>query len=134
MHSTNYTRTFISVADDYSAEGGSVPPAKRNPTIARMQYEMICQSPYRYTCEDVIFAVHAARNGIAPADLQPQRAAYFSKGQACLRASALGKRYGWGIGHDAESRVALYPRDSSEYDRLSQDAALKQLKAMKSTR
>ena len=134
MHSTNYTSAFISVAEDCPAETGSIPPEKQDPTAARMQYEMISENPYRYTSDEVIFAVYAARNGIGPADLEARRAAYLSKGQACLRASALGKRYGWGIHHDAESRVALYPRDSEEYTRLSQDPALKQVKAMKGAR
>jgi hypothetical protein len=134
MHSTNYTNVFISVADDCPVETGSIPPERQHPTVARMQYEMISQNPYRYTSDEVIFAVHAAKNGIDPADLEAQRAVYFSKGQACLRASALGKRYGWGIHHDAQSRLALYPRESSAYVRLSQDSALKQLKAMKGAR
>lgn len=134
MHSTNYTNTFISVADDCAAEVGSIPPEKQNPTVASMQYEIISRNPYRFTSDEVIFAVYAAKNEIAPAELEAHRAAYFAKGQACLRASALGKRYGWGIHHDAESRVALYPRESSSYARLSQDAALKQRKAMKGAR
>ena len=134
MHSTNYTNAFISVADDCPAETGSVPPEKQDPTVARMQYEMISRNPYRYTSDEVIFAVYAVKSGIESADLEARRAAYFSKGQACLRASALGKRYGWGIHHDAESRVALYPRESEAYDRLSRDPALKQVKAMKGAR
>ena len=121
MHSTNYTNVFISVADDCPAETGSIPPEKQDPTVARMQYEMISEHPYRYTSDEVIFAVYVAKNGIEPADREARRAAYFSKGQACLRVSALGKRYGWGIHHDAESRVALYPRESEAYIQLSQD-------------
>lgn len=134
MHTTNYTGAFISVADDCPATTGNVPPEKQDPTVARMQYDMISANPYRYSSDDIVFAVHARKKGIAPAEMDAERAAYFSKGQACLRASALGKRYGWGIHHDAESRVALYPRESAEYQRLSQDPSLKQLRAMKSSR
>ena len=134
MHSTNYTNAFLSVADDCPAATGSVPPEKQDPTVARMQYDMISENPYRYSSDEIVFALHARKKGLAPAEMGAERAAYFSKGQACLRASPLGKRYGWGIHHDAESRVAIYPRESEEYQRLSQDPSLKQLRAMKSAR
>ena len=134
MHSTNYRNTFIAVADDCPAETGSVPPEKPEPTVARMQYEMIAEHPYRYTSDEVAFALHARKHQVEPADLESRRAAYFAKGQPCLRSSPLGKRYGWGIHHDAESRVAIVPRESEDYRRLSRDPALKQVKAMRSAR
>ncbi len=134
MYSTNYTRAFISVADDCPAATGIVPPEKPEPTVARLQYEMISEHPYRYTSDEVVFAVHARKNEVPPADMDARRDTFFSKGQACLRASPLAKRYGWGIHHDAESRVALHPRESDAYRRLSGDPALKQVKAMKSAR
>jgi hypothetical protein len=134
MHSTNYTNTFISVAEDCPAESGIVPPEKPDPTIARMQFEMIGGHPYRYTSDEVLFGIFARRNGIEPADLEARRAALFSKGQACLRSSPLGKRYGWGIHHDEHSRVALCARESEAYQRLSRDPAQKQVKAMKNAR
>lgn len=134
MHTTNYTNIFLRVADDCRAETGLVPPEKASPTIARMQYEMISRNPYRYTSDDVVFGVWAARSGIPPEELPARRAEFFSKGQPCLRSSPLGKQYGWGIHHDAESRVALYPRESEEYERFSNDPALKQVKAMKGGR
>ena len=134
MHSTNYFNAFISVADDCPTDVGSVPPDKQNPTVARMQYDMIIANPYRFTSDEVVFAVYAAKNQIPSADIDARRAALFSKGQACLRSSPLGKRYGWGIHHDAHARVALYPQESDEYRRLSQDPSLKQVKAMKGAR
>jgi hypothetical protein len=134
MHSTNYTDTFISVAEDCPAKVGSIPPLKEHRTIARLQYEMISANPYLLTSDEVIFAIHSERNQVAPAEMEARRTDFFSRGQACLRSSPLGKRYGWGIHHDAESRVALYPRESEAYSRLSQDPALKQVKAMKSCR
>jgi hypothetical protein len=134
MHSTNYSNTFISVAEDCPTEIGNVPPEKQDPTIARLQYEMIAENPYRYTSDEVIFLVHAAKKEIGATDLETERAAFFSRGQACLRASALGKRYGWGIHHDSDGRVALYPQESEKYQRLSSDPTLKQVKAMKSSR
>lgn len=134
MHTTNYTNTFIDVADDCKAADGVVPPQKQAPTVARLQYDLIAGHPYRYTSDDVLFAVHAERNHIDPEELEARRAEFFSKGQACLRASPLGKTYGWGIHHDGEGRVAIYPRGSDEYKRLRADGSLKQLKAMRSAK
>lgn len=134
MHTTNYANAFIAVAEDCPAEIGCAPPEKTPPTIARLQYEIIRDNPYRFTSDDVLFTVHLIRNQIDPADAAARRAEFFSRGQACLRASPLAKRYGWGIHHDAEARVALYARGSEEYRRLSQDAALEQVKAMRSAR
>lgn len=134
MHTTNYANTFICVADDCTAGAGSVPPEKDDPTIARLQYDMIAANPYRYTSDEVIFAVHVRRKGIGAADMEAARADFFAKGQACLRSSPLGKRYGWGIHHDADSRVAIHPRESEAYAALSRDPALKQVKAMKGAR
>jgi hypothetical protein len=134
MHSTNYTHTFIAVAEDCKASIGAVPPEKMNKTIARMQYELLHNHPYQYTSDDVLFAIYAARNNIAPEEHAAARAAFFAKGQACLRSSPLAKTYGWGIHFNGEARVALYPRESNEYARLQHDTTLKQLKAMKSAR
>ncbi len=134
MHSTNYTDTFIAVAEDCKAATGTVPPEKPEPTVARMQFELIHANPYSYTSDEVLFAVYAARNRIAPEEQGARRAEFFAKGQACLRASPLAKSYGWGIHHDGEGKVALYDRGSEEYDRLRADASLTQLKAMRSSR
>jgi hypothetical protein len=134
MHSTNYTNTFIAVADDCSSQTGALPPEKPEPTVARMQFEMIHAHPYRYTSDEVLFAIYALRNRIEPEAMESQRAAFFAKGQPCLRSSPLGKRYGWGIHFDGEARVALYACESDDYARLQGDLTLKQLKAMKSAR
>lgn len=134
MHSTNYADTFIAVAEDCKAAAATVPPEKQGPTAARMQFELIYNNPYRFTSDDVLFAIYAARNRLAPEELEARRAEFFSRGQACLRASPLAKSYGWGIHHDGEGRVALYARGSEEYDQLRADDSLKQLKAMRSSR
>ena len=134
MHSTNYTNAFIEVADDCKADVGTIPPEKKAKTVARMQYEMIHDHPYQYTSDDVLFTIYAARNSIDEAEWDSARDVFFSKGQACLRSSPLGKTYGWGIHCDSESRVALYARDSEDYTRLKSDTTLKHVKAMKSSR
>ncbi len=53
---------------------------------------------------------------------------------ACLRASSLAKRFGWGIHADAEGRVAIYAVDSKRYQAFARDPAIAQVRAMRSKR
>lgn len=134
MHTTNYFDTFIEVADDSPTDHAVEPPHREQPTVAELHYELISANPYAFTSDDVLFETFARRSGIADADRDAARAQLFSKGQACLRSSPLGKRYGWGIHHDAEGRVALYPRESAEYQRLAQADDVAHTRAMRSSR
>lgn len=135
MGSTNYSGTLIQVADDCPVDEAEQPPVRGNvPTVAAMHYALISEHPYEFTSDDVVFEVHATRKSI-PAEKQSEaREAFFAAGQACLRSSPLGKRYAWGIHHDADSRVALVPLGSDDYEALATDPAVKQLKAMRSKR
>lgn len=119
MKTTNYTDTFIAVAEDCRAERGTVPPVKGAPSIAALTFALIQPHPYRYTSDDVLFQVHAERAGIPESERAEARSAYFAEGRACLRASPLGKTYGWGIHSDAQGRVALYGVESEDYQRLA---------------
>jgi hypothetical protein len=132
-HSTNYVSTFIEVSEDCPVDHAEEPPAGEKPTIAALHHRLIAEEPYTRTSDDVIFETHALRNGLDPDDTAA-RETFFSKGQPCLRSSPLGKRYGWGIAHDAEGRVALVPRDSEEYALLAADPAITHTKAMRSRR
>ena len=133
-HTTNYTDTFIEVADDTKAVAGQVPPAKAVPTVAQLQHALLSTAPYAYTSDDLLFEVYARRQGLADGDREAARRAFFSKGQACLRSSPLGKTYGWGTHHDAKGRVALYAVGSADYERLSSDPSVKHVRAMRSSR
>jgi hypothetical protein len=134
-HTTNYFNTFIQVAEDCPITNAEVPSRRGDQhTIATIQYEMIAKNPYRYTSDDVVFGVFARRQNISEDDLETEQEKFFSKGQACLRSSPLAKRYGFGLHHDAEGKIALYPRESAEYEAFAQDKALKQFKAMRSKR
>ncbi|WP_253579755.1 MULTISPECIES: DUF6157 family protein [Bradyrhizobium] len=62
------------------------------------------------------------------------REAFFSRGQACMRASSLGKRFGWGVHADSEGRIAIYAIDSKRYQALVRDPKLTQVRAMRSKR
>lgn len=135
MKSTNYKNTFISVAEDCPVMVAEVPLLQGGkPTVASIQFELLNGNPYKYTSDDVIFLVHALRNGIDKVKFPQARNDFFSKAQACLRASPLAKRYGWGVHHDSEGRIAIFAIESVEYARLTKDNALKQLKAMRSKR
>ena len=114
-HSVDYFNTFIAIAPDAAADTGIAPPAKDTPTVAARTFALIHDHPYEHTSGDVIFTVWADRREIPDEDRPAARAEFYSKGQACLRSSDLGKRYGWGIHADADGRVAVYPVDSPEY-------------------
>jgi len=135
MHTTNYQDTFIESAEDCPVEEAQTPPSSAaRKTVANLQYEMLADAPYRHTSDDVIFAVHADRAGIPEVDRPAERERFFSRGQACLRASPLAKRYGWGFHFDADGRVALVPGGSDEYRRLATDPTLRHVRAMRSKR
>ncbi|MFT3663013.1 MAG: DUF6157 family protein [Gordonia sp. (in: high G+C Gram-positive bacteria)] len=135
MGTTDYTSTFLSVAEDCPVGAGQEPPAgKKAPSVAELQFAMLAAHPYEHTSDDVLFDVYAQRRGIEAADRAAAREEFFSRSQACLRASPLGKRYGWGIHYDAEGRIAVVPLGSDRYRELAADPDLRQLKAMRSKR
>ena len=135
VKSTNYYRTFIQVAEDCPVEAGHVPPVKEGtPTVARLQYELLAGQPYLLSSDDLLFAVHAARNDLPPAEHAALREAFFARSQACLRSSPLAKRYGWGIHFDPVGRIALVGRETAEYERLANAWGTTQLKAMRNAR
>jgi len=119
VNSTNTFDTLIAVASDSTADHGTAPRETASPSIALRTFRMIHEHPYRYTADDVIFTVYADRNAIPAAKRPAARKAFFAKGQACLRCSDLGKKYGWGIHSDAEGRVALVAVETEEYEALA---------------
>lgn len=128
-----YYNTFIEIAEDCSALKAEIPPVKGGKkTKAVIEYELIAKHPYKYTGEDIAFMAHAMHREIPKEHWAEERIKFFSQEQPCLRASALGKRYGWGIHHDANGRIALVAVESKEYKRFSSAADLKHTKAMRS--
>lgn len=135
VHTTNYQSTFIEVAEDCPVINGEIPPLKgENKTIANIEFEMISKNPYKYSSDDILFQVFADKNDLTKSDYKNAREAFFSKGQACLRASPLTKRYGWGIHNDEDGKIALYGMETPEYNKYSKDKNLKVVKAMRSSR
>ncbi|MDR2270726.1 MAG: DUF6157 family protein [Sphingobacterium sp.] len=134
VHSTNYIDTLIEVAEDTKVFQGNIPPTRDKKTIAEMQYELITQFPYTYTSDELLFKIYADRNEVTEAEYQEAKNSFFSKGQACLRASPLTKNYGFGIHSNHEGKIALYGMETKEYFRFLHDANIKKVKAMKSSK
>lgn len=135
IHTTNYQDTFIAIADDCPVSVGEVPPLKGDTkSVANLQFEILSRNPYKFTSDDVLFQVFATRKDIVEDEYEASRLEYFSKGQACFRASPLTKRYGWGVHSDSDGRIAIYPCDSEEYQKFMNDSSIKVVKAMKSSK
>jgi len=135
IHTTNYSNTFIEVAEDCPARKGEIPSPRGNkPTVAEMQFNLIRNNSYKFTSDDVLFQVFADRNDLTPAEYESARTEFFSKGQACFRASPLTKRYGWGVHFNEEQKMALYAVESVQYDKLVNDAEIAKVKAMRTSR
>ena len=138
----NYVDSFITVAEDCPVRESVVPQAKseKNKSVAAIQYELLADAPYVYTQEDVLFQTYIRRQGIPLNDLEARgdtlREEFFSKPQPCLRTSPLARKFGWGFHCDRAGKVALYPRESTEYQSFAhgERGGPKVLKAFRSRR
>ncbi len=127
--------TFITVADDSGATMGTVPPLKADkPSLARRHYDLLSQHPYEYDIDSFNFAIFCQKNGFSPDEGEAQRAAFFSKGHPCMRASPLTKTHGFGAHYNNAGKIAIYPVDSKAYSKLMNDPANKVEMAMRSKR
>ena len=131
-HTTNYTNTFITIAEDCPMHAGTKPSPRKVPSVAELQFKLLQNNPYKYTSDEVLFHVHTLRNNISETELTAEEQKFFSKSQACFRASPLPKKYGWGVHFDEEGKMALYGPESTKYKELIKDPNLKVLKAMRS--
>lgn len=134
QHTTNYQNTFIEVAEDSLISESKIPPEKKEKTMANLQYEIILKNPYKYTSDDIIFECYSIKNAITKREKPAERQKFFSKGQPCLRCSPLAKTYGFGIHHNNEGKVALYPLGSEDYQKFLKDDTVTKVKAMRSKR
>jgi hypothetical protein len=131
----NYYDTFIEAADDCPVAKAETPqPKGGKKTQAVLEYEMIANNPYQYTEEDVSFETFAIRHGILKVQWPEERKKYLAEDHPCLRGSALGKRYGWGIRNNKDGKVALLPIESAAYRKFRTDPKLQHVKALRSKR
>lgn len=135
VHTTNYLNTFVEIAADSPIAHGTVPPAKgEKKTVANLQFDIISKNPYRFTSDDVLFQVFASKNDLTDPEHEEARRKFFSKGQACFRASPLTKKYGWGIHNNEEGKIALYGAETPMYEKLVKDKEVDKVKAMRSSK
>ena len=135
IHTTNYQNTFIETAEDSPVTSAEIPPIKGDKkTVANIEFEMISRNPYKFTSDDVLFQVFADKNDLTKSEYKEARDQFFSKGQACFRASPLTKRYGWGIHNDENGKIALYGMETPEYQKFLIDENLKITKAMRTSK
>lgn len=123
------------MAGDCPVSKGEIPPLKGDAkTAAVIQYELVKKNPYKFTSDDVLFQVYAQKNDLTKPEYKAEREKFFSKGQACFRASPLTKRYGWGVHSDEKGRIAIYGCETAQYKKLASDKNLKVVKAIKTKR
>jgi Family of unknown function (DUF6157) len=135
LHTTNYTNTFIEIADDCPISIGEIPPQKGDSkTAANIQFELISKNPYKFTSDDVLFQVFALKTDLTKSEYKEAREKYFSKGQPCFRASPLTKRYGWGVHSDKDGKIAIHGAETPAYKKWAKDKNTKVIKAMKSSK
>lgn len=134
-HTTNYTDTFIEVAEDTKVSCGTRPSSRGDKkTIAELQYELLAKSPYKLTSDDVLFQVFADRNNLTNAEYKLAREQFFSKGQPCFRASPLTKTHGFGVHADSSGKLAIYGMETEQYERFRNDPRLRKIKAMRTSK
>lgn len=126
MHTTNCHNTLITVSADCPVSVGT-PPAKPE-TIAGRQFALLAANPYRLTSDALLLAVENERK--EPVTAQD----FFARPHACLRASPLVKKQGYGLHHDPEGRVALVPMESDAYAGLLADPTVSKRPGMRSSR
>ena len=132
VYSTNYFNTFIKSAADFEGDRPVVPIVREKTTIAQLQYDLLTKNPYQYTSDELLFKIHMQRKEIPLEQEDQARADFFSKGQACLRASPLTKIHGFGIHANNEGKIALYGIDTEIYQKMLIDSTIKLVPAMKS--
>lgn len=135
----NPVNQFIEIAPDCTLRAAVVPEDKAGKTsIATIEFELLHSEPYGYTLQELKFATHVQRKLITPAELKFHRQQLwdelFSKPYACMRASPLTKKYGWGAHYDEQGKIAIYAIESEEYQRFVNDKSMKKFFAMRSKR
>jgi len=136
----NYLDSFIRVAADCPATVGRAPSAGRsNKTIPQLEYELLANAPHKLTQPELLFAVHVLRLGISQQELKSQRKQlweeFFKKSRACLRASMLPKKFGWGLHFNSAGKIRLVAVESDEYQELANGVRTKTvLTAMRNRR
>lgn len=102
---------LIEIAED-SSVGRAVEPPDEGPekTIPRIAYEVLIESPYRYTEMELFHEVHVVRRNRPDLKIESYN----------IKRSPLVQRFGWGIHRNKEGKLALIRVDSDTYRRLQE--------------
>ncbi|MFD0715329.1 DUF6157 family protein [Paenibacillus sp. GCM10027626] len=131
----NYYNTFILVSEDCPVEESKAPELNgKKKTVAAYEYEMLKEKPAHYTQDELQFEVHMRHKEIAESDRDEELSKFLAKSRACMRASALPKRYGYGIYFDQEGKAELVPVESDKYKQMQTRKDLQIVKGMRSKR
>lgn len=131
----SYYDTLILIADDCPTRESQVPVSKRNKkTLAEIEYALLDEKPGYYTHDELQFEAHMIHKEIPEANREKEKEYFFAKNRACMRASALPKRYGWGIYFDEKGRAELIAVGSERYRLLERTDTIQKVKAMRSKR
>lgn len=131
----NYRDTLILISDDCSVRKSRVPESNRKrQTIAEIEHRLLSEKPVFYTQDELQFEVHMEHKDISEDRRDEEKVRFLKKSRACMRASALPKRFGWGIYFDSNGKAELIPVESKRYQDLKERNDIKKLKAMKSKR
>lgn len=135
----NPVNQFIQIAPDCPLQTAIVPEDKGGKkSIAAIEYQLLSDRPYGYTLEELKFAVHTIHKQIPFAELEAHRQqlwqAFFTKPCACMRASPLTKKYGWGAHYDEHGKIAIHAVESQAYRDFVEAENIKKYFAMRSKR
>lgn len=140
----NPTNQFIQIAPDCLLKTAIIPQSKADKlSFAMIEYALLSSKPYCYVLDELQFEVYlrhkqVVQNSVKQEPLKTQRQllwdAFFSKPHACMRASPLTKKYGWGVHYDVAGKIALVAIESKDYQRFVDDNDIKKYFAMRSSR
>lgn len=129
----NYYSTFILISDDSPAQASKIPVSNRKKrTISEIEFALLHENPGYYTQDELQFEVHMIHKGIPEVNRDGEKVRFLEERRACMRASSLPKRFGWGIYFDANGKAEMVPVESEKYQKLKQQDEIKKVKAMKS--
>ena len=90
--------------------------------------------PHALESDDLLSTFAAVRKDIPEDEHTLFRAEYFSKGQACMRASPLVKTFGWAIHHESAAKIALIDPTSAHFSEISNNLSIKHVTGMRNKR
>ena len=125
---------LITPAEDCPAKAAEIPPAGvKKPTRAALEHACLTGAPYALDHKRFSYRMHVEMADVAGKDALDFDE-FHAKGQPCMRASPLTKRYGWAAHYDADGRLALVDPGSQAFAGLAVDKSLPQKPAMRTKR